>query len=114
MSRSVQEETCRRLGHPCVEPASTAIVGIARNVLTDLQPLNALRHPPAENSTGWYIWAGGEPSSSPDFFEPLHVEHLAAWCPRIVPYLGLPPGSRVMLADNLEDVWTDPSLLEIE
>ena len=36
--------------------------------------------------------AGGEPSDDPAFFEPLHVKHLAEWCPDVIPHLQLPPG----------------------
>jgi hypothetical protein len=50
------------------------------------------------DTSGWYIWAGeGGPSDDPDFFVPLHVEHLAEWCPHITKYLGLPPGWRFLV-----------------
>ena len=45
------------------------------------------------------IWAGGELSSAPDFFRPLHVEHLISWAPAVLPYLGLPPGWRFLACD---------------
>jgi hypothetical protein len=86
-------------------------VGIALNVRTGLQPLNALRHRPEGDMSGWYIWAGEEVSEDADFFEPLHLSHLLDWCPPIVPYLALPPGWRVLLAPGYEDVWFDESLL---
>jgi hypothetical protein len=87
-------------------------VGIARNVREGLLPLNGLRHAPDGDTTGWYIWAGGEPSSDADFFVPLHVEHLAEWCPAVLPFLGLPPGWRFLVAGDHEDVWQDSSLLD--
>lgn len=102
---------CERLG---VDPAPCSqhdTVGISPNVLTGLQPLNALRHQPEGGTCGWYIWAGAELSDDPDFFVPLHINHLPEWCPAIVPYLGLPPGYRVLLAPDWEDVWFDPSLI---
>ena len=37
----------------------------------------------------------------PGFLVALHVEHLAEWCPSIVPYLALPPGSAPSLVDSL-------------
>lgn len=75
-------------------------------------PLNGLRRSPHADTTGWYIWAGEELSDDPDFFVPLHVEHLADWCPEVIKYLGLPPGWR-FLTDraDYEDVWKDESLL---
>jgi hypothetical protein len=86
-------------------------VGIARNVLEGLLPLNGLRHPPEGDSTGWYIWAGEVLSSADDFFAPLHVAHLNERCPEIVRFLGLPPGWRFLIAGSIEDVWFDPALL---
>ena len=88
-------------------------VGISRNVRNGVMPINGLRHPPENGTTGWFIWAGEELSSDPDFFVPLHVEHLAEWCPQVIPYLALPPGWRFLLAPGFEDVWQDESLLNI-
>ena len=70
-----------------------------------------MRHEPEEGTTGWFIWAGEELSDDPDFFVPLHVEHLAEWSPDVLPYLALPPGWRFLLAPDYEDVWLDASLL---
>ena len=75
-------------------------------------PINGLRHPIQGDTTGWYIWAGGEPSTAPDFFQPVHVAHLVEWCPLALKFLGLPPGWRFQVADGHEDVWEDPTLLE--
>ena len=44
---------------------------------------------------------------APDFFQPLHVEHLFERYPRVLPYLALPalpPGWRFLFADGYEDV----------
>jgi len=109
----VQREVCRRFG---VAPFATPLdmkVGIARNVREGLMPINGLRHHPEGDTTGWYIWAGEYLSEDPGFFEPLHVEHLEEWCPEVVPYLALPPGWRILIAPGHEDVWEDPSLLDV-
>ena len=86
-------------------------VGIALNVREGITPINGLRHPPEGDTTGWYIYAGEELSDDPDFFKPLHVEHLDKWCPQIKKYLGLPAGRRFLVAGDYEDVWFDESLL---
>jgi hypothetical protein len=86
-------------------------VGIARNVRDGLLPINGLRHPIEGETTGWYIWAGEDLSTDPDFFVPLHAAHLREWCPAAVRFLGLPPGWRFLVADSYEDVWEDSSLL---
>ncbi|HEX7704982.1 MAG TPA: hypothetical protein VF701_00840 [Thermoanaerobaculia bacterium] len=87
-------------------------VGIARQTLGKL-PLNGLRHPPEGSTCGWYIWAGEHLSQDADFFQPIHVSHLGDYCPETIPYLGLAPGWRFLLAPNYEDVWFDASLLAV-
>lgn len=59
-----------------------------------------------------YIWGGREVSSSPDFFQPVHINHLDEVLPVIIPYLGLPPGWRVQVASGHEDLWFDAKLLD--
>jgi hypothetical protein len=88
-------------------------VGISLNMKEKgLFPLNGLRHPPIGDTTGWYFWAGEEMSDNPDFFSPLHVEHLKEWCPSVIKFLGLPPGFRFLIGkDKYEDIWKDESLL---
>jgi hypothetical protein len=73
-------------------------------------PLHGLRHLPTPTTTGWYIWAG-DYSAASDFFKPVHTLHLETWCADAIPYLGLPPGWRFLLAPGHEDVWFDDSLL---
>jgi hypothetical protein len=108
-----QKNICKKYGATFFESPPELKVGISLNVKNGLQPLNGLRHPPEGDTTGWYIWAGEDFSDDPDFFVPLHVKHLYEWCPKIVKYLGLPPGWRFLIANNYEDVWEDPSLLNI-
>lgn len=109
--RDIQLSIAVGFGVEPLLPEQAAKVGIARNVQSGAQPLNALRHRPEQDTSGWYIWAGEEMSDDPDFFVPLHISHLAKWCPNLLPYLGLPPGWRVLLAPGYEDVWFDESLL---
>ena len=108
-----QKNICEKYGAIFFESPPELKVGISLNVKNGLQPLNGLRHPPEGDTTGWYIWAGEDFSDDPDFFVPLHVKHLDEWCPKIVKYLGLPPGWRFLIANGYEDVWEDPSLLNI-
>jgi hypothetical protein len=51
-----------------------------------------------------------ELSDAPDFFVPLHVEHLTEWCPVVLRFLGLPPGWRFLVAGEYQDVREDRSL----
>lgn len=85
-------------------------VGIARSVRSGDLPVHGLRHAPEGDTTGWYIWTG-EMSDDPDFFVPLHIDHLVDWCPGVIPYLGLAPGWRFLLGHGHADVWNDPTLL---
>jgi hypothetical protein len=68
-----QRRLCEKYGTGWFASPDGMKVGISRNVLTGLKPLNGLRHPPVGDTTGWYIWAGEEISQDPDFFVPLHV-----------------------------------------
>ena len=86
-------------------------VGIARNVLDGVYPINGLRMVPEGDTCGWYLWAGEELPDDPDFFVPLHVAHLTTWCPEALPYLSLPPGWRFLIAPGYEDIWEDQDLL---
>jgi hypothetical protein len=106
-----QRALAARFGTVALPLENDVKVGVSRNVLEGLQPLNALRHMPERDTSGWFIWAGEELSDAPDFFVPLHMSHVADWCPLILPYLGLPPGWRILLAPGYEDVWFDESLL---
>lgn len=108
-----QEEVAKQHGVVPMPVAPRSKVGLAITSLRIEWPLNGLRHPPDRGTNGWYIWAGEELSQDPDFFQPLHVEHLADYVPQVVPYLSLPPGFRFLLAPDYEDVWEDKTLLEV-
>jgi hypothetical protein len=108
-----QREVCDRIGADYEPPSAGSMTGIALHT-RGLEPLNALRHPVEHGTCGWYIWWGDTLSEEPDFFDPLHVEHLPEECPEIVPYLALPPGWRVQLAPGYEDAWFDPNLLDTD
>lgn len=106
-----QRDVCKKYGLAFVESPNTLKVGIAENVKSGLQPINGLRHYLVGDTSGWYIWAGEDLQSDPEFFKPVHIEHLDRWCPKVLKYLGLPPGSRFLVSEDYEDVWSDPSLL---
>ena len=110
-TRKLQEGICRRYTAEFLPPTPGTKLGISRTVKEGLRPLNGLRHRVEGDTCGWYIWAGEEFSDAPDFFVPLHVDHVAEWCPEVIPFLGLAPGWRFLLADGYEDAWQDPSLL---
>ncbi|GAB3186666.1 hypothetical protein FHX75_111366 [Micromonospora palomenae] len=90
------------------------MVGLALSRPRHLEPLNALRHPIAGSSNGWFVWRGQAiPREDDNFFAPLHVEHLHEYAPELGPYLALPPGWGVVLAPGYEDVWYDETLLDV-
>jgi hypothetical protein len=109
-----QKKVCARYDAPWVSSPDGHKVGVARNVKSGVLPINGLRHPPAGDTTGWYIWAGEELSDDAEFFVPLHVAHLEQWRPGLSRYLGLAPGWRFLVDPTVghEDVWEDPSLLD--
>lgn len=52
--------------------------GSSTSALQGKMPLNGLRHPPANGTTGWYIWRGDDLSPAPESLKPLHWSHIAA------------------------------------
>jgi hypothetical protein len=92
--------------------APEAKLGVPLATLDGRRPLNALRHSLEGDTCGWYIWAGKQMPSEDDAFSPIHADHLEQLCPQIIPYLGLLPGWRVLLALTHVDIWYDASLLK--
>lgn len=111
-TEELQKELCKKYEAGFLSSPSGLKVGIAANVREGIVPINGLRHRPEADTTGWYIYAGEELSEDPNFFMPLHVEHLDDWCPQVKKYLGLAPGWRFLIAGDYEDVWFDESLLD--
>lgn len=107
-----QKDVCEKYGSLYHESPLFLKVGISVNLKDGTYPIHGLRHPPQGDTTGWYIWAG-EYSNDPDFFVPLHVEHLKEYRPEILPYLGLAPAYRFLIAPGYEDVWEDAELLKL-
>lgn len=104
-----QEDMCRRFAAAFLPPSAEALLGVALESLAPGLPLHGMRHEPQADYCGWYIWAG-DSSTDPDFFKPLKVDQLASMAPQLLPYLGLGPGWRFLLAPGYEDVWFDPTL----
>lgn len=109
----MQREVCKHFKADYCPSPNDKKIGIAANVREGGSPINGLRHPGEGDATGWYIWAGEQMSESPDFFVPLHVQHLDEWCPIVKKYLGLPAGWRFLVTKDYEDVWFDESLLHV-
>ena len=107
---SLQEQLCNRFGSAYLPLQPNGIVGISESALLRFVPLNGLRHPPEAETSGWFLW-GGDYQESDDFFQPMHWEHLVDRLPEVLPYLGLSPGWRFLLAPDYEDVWFDADLL---
>lgn len=106
---ATQEEVCSRFGVAGNPPRTGEKLGIALATVGKL-PINGLRVL-LDGTCGWFIWGGEDASTDPDFYQPLHVEHIADYLPSVVPYLSLPPGYRFQIADGYEDVWFDSTLL---
>ena len=109
---NLQHNICHKYGAQFIEAPDSLKVGVSRNLQSGLIPIHGLRHPPEGDTTGWYIWVG-ELSQDSDFFVPLCAAHLDKWCPAVLPYLGLAPGWRFLLADEYKDICWDEDLLNI-
>ena len=110
---SEQLVVCQEQGVEPDPPRSHQKLGISRDFSPSAYPINGLRHPAEHGTCGWYVWSGEEFSDDPDFFEPIHVNHLDHRCPDVLPFLALPPGWRFLFAPNQIDVWYDESLLDV-
>ena len=108
-----QQIICARYGAEWQPLDFNLKLGASANLTSGAFPLNGLRHPPEGSTCGWYLWAGEELSEANDFFQPLHARHLFEICPKALPYLGLSPGWRFLIAPDYEDVWYDPKLFDI-
>lgn len=108
----IQRRYCFENNQQCEITREDDIVGFAVETQGKI-PVNGLRHLKEDETSGWYIWCGEEFSSRPDFFSPIHAEHLVGGCPEIVKLLGLPLGFRFLLAGDHVDVWFDESVLII-
>lgn len=104
---AAQKAICRKY-NAVYQPCDLSLkVGISESVRQGVRPIHAVRVKEEHGTSGWYIWAD-EWSNDPDFFLPLHGEHLVNWAKSVMPYLGLPEGWRFLIDDNgYEDVWFD-------
>lgn len=91
------------------------VLGVSRSlILNDWDwPVHGLRHPPAGGTNGWYIWTGNL-SSEDDFFLAWHTSHLIERCPELAHLMRLPPGTRFLVKPGREEIWEDPSLLDVQ
>lgn len=110
----IQREICDKYGLN-FEPCDLNLkIGISLNIIENKyeMPIYGSRLRTENGTNGWYIYAG-DYSEADDFFKPLHASHLEEICPLLLPYLGLAPGSRFLIAENgnYVDVWEDLSLL---
>lgn len=90
----------------------TANAGYARQTQHQL-PINGLRHPPTETTSGWYLWCGEKFLDSANWFVPVCTADLYKEIPEIAAFLALPPGYRFLIAGDYVDVWFDDSLLNM-
>ena len=91
-----QRNICREYGADFVPPVPGSKVGIA---LPDARSSPRPRRSAAADRDRLpvvSIYAGDERSDAADFYQPLCVEHLAEYCPFVLPLLALPPGWRFM------------------
>jgi len=99
-----QRKMCEKHGSAFTPSPSGLKVGIALSTLK-LNPIYGVREPIRGDTSGWYIW-GGPHSEAPDFFQPVHVDHLPDLLPIVLPFLGLEPGFKFITdTTGYEDVW---------
>ena len=108
---AAQQDLCRRFGADFAPTAPEAAVSAALASLVSGLPIHGARHHPRGDGSGWLLWAG-DLSSDPEFFQAMPAGELIEHAPAVLPYLGLPPGWRFLLAPGYEDAWFDATLLD--
>jgi hypothetical protein len=106
-----QREFCYSKGVDFCASDPDSKLGMSDNLRKHIIPVNGLRHEPAGETNGWYIWGGNEFLAAENLFQPIHLRHIDIICPAAMTFLGLPPGWRFLVAPNYEDVWFDAPLL---
>lgn len=107
-----QKALCDRYNAAFVSTPPDQKVGYAAST-AGRKPVHGLRHPPTEETSGWYVWCGETFSEAADFFMPLHAAHIYETLPVASHLFGLPPGYRFLLAGDYLDVWFDEKLLDV-
>ena len=106
-----QKDICKKYNSKWRQKKKKWIIGVSKNLEKD--PINGLRHPSENGTTGWFIWTG-EYQETNDFFQPMCAEHLLEKRPEIIKYLGLEVGFRFLTdKKGYEDIWYDEKLKEI-
>lgn len=108
-----QRRICLKYGSQYLPSPEALKLGLSLDFSLDNYPLNALRHHPENGTCGWYLWSGETFSAAEDFFQPIHVSHIAELYPGLMKFLGLAPDWRFLIAPDFEDVWWDSALLTI-
>lgn len=107
-----QSTFCKSREIECSLTTPDSMLGFAIETQGQI-PINGLRHPSVNGTSGWYVWCGETFSFKPDFFSPIHTRHLIRRCPEAVKCLGLPAGYRFLIAGDYIDIWYDAELLNI-
>jgi hypothetical protein len=105
-TEQAQKTICAKHGSAFTPASSGLKVGLALQTL-ELNPIYGVREAAKGDASGWYIW-GGPHSEEADFFQPVHIDHLAELIPLVLPYLGLEPGFKFIIDPaGYEDVWRE-------
>jgi hypothetical protein len=107
-----QRAICQKYGVAFVPASGDDKTGFALST-KGLIPINGLRHPTGDGTSGWFIWCGEAFSEASDFFASIHTRHIYERDPEIGRLLGLPPGYRFLLAGEFLNIWYDETLLDI-
>ncbi|MGN6317354.1 immunity protein Imm33 domain-containing protein [Trinickia sp.] len=98
-----QQAICKKYGLPEAEPED--MVGVAMATLGRMPVYGSRIALPAGGNVSWFFHCG-EYSDAPDFYQPVHVEHLNEILPSVIKYLRLPTGAKFIIDDQgFEDVW---------
>lgn len=102
-----QKAICTKYGSNFKPLSDNDMIAIAIDTI-EKQPISGRRELKVTDDPDeitWFIYCG-EYNSNDDFFQPLHVSHLKALLPEVLPYLALMEGFGFVIDnEGYEDVW---------
>ena len=103
-----QTEVCHRVGAPFAPAHAHQMAAISEGVLRAGSTVYGVRYRAPSHMSGWYLY-NDEYNGDVKTLQVVHLYHVAANRPDVVPYLALPAGYRIAVGDNGDEVTFDGS-----
>ena len=104
--RRAQEEQCAKAGVTFSPPCIEQLVAVSPELLADNGLVQGVRYPSPEHMSGWWLVDEAFDGSAASM-KPIHLGHVAARRPDVLPFLALPFGYRFSVIGHEVDIWYD-------